>query len=455
MRKPEKSVNTGNIAITVEDISKCYRIGLRENLHDSFGNALMDFVKSPLKNYRRYRSLYSFNDAGHPSPRTDESISDIIWALRGISFEVKAGEVLGVIGRNGAGKSTLLKILSRITTPSRGRAEIRGRIASLLEVGTGFHPELTGRENVYLNGTVLGMRKREIDSKFDEIVDFSGVEQFIDTPIKRYSSGMKVRLAFSVAAHLEPEILVIDEVLAVGDSEFQKKCLGKMHDISSLGRTVVFVSHNMGAVSELCNRCILILDGEISAEGKSGEIVSRYMSSNGAEGKVDLQNWSVDRGGKGPMRVSYIDTHDRHSRIRTRFSYGEPVGFALGVSGKPGTRCIVGLSIRDDLGNLILHFSSTDDSAELILPSSESEIRMYLPENVLNDGIYYVTAWLADGFDIPHDIVRNCLSFTVESPEQGQVKCASRVRLPARWNITQSETKWEGSKCTPIPQVGA
>ena len=243
-----------DFAIKAEKISKCYRIGLKEEMHDSIAGAVFDFLKSPLKNYRKYRSLYKFEEIKNGNPNT--SAADIIWALKDVSFEVKQGEVLGIIGRNGAGKSTLLKILCKITDPTSGVAEIRGRVSSLLEVGTGFHPELTGRENIYLNGTILGMTKKEVDHKFDEIVDFSGMEKFIETPVKRYSSGMKVRLAFSVAAHLEPEILLIDEVLAVGDADFQKKCLSKMEDVGQEGRTVLFVSHNMPAITRLCKRAI-------------------------------------------------------------------------------------------------------------------------------------------------------------------------------------------------------
>ena len=233
-------------------------------------------IKSPFNNYRRYRSLYKFDDL---NPDSDNNDPDIIWALRNVSFEVKEGEIVGIIGLNGSGKSTLLKILSKITDPTEGYAEIRGKVSSLLEVGTGFHPELTGRENIYLNGSILGMKKKEIDRKFDEIVDFSGVEKFIDTPVKRYSSGMRVRLAFAVAAHLEPEIVLIDEVLAVGDIQFQKKCLNKMQDIGQQGRTVLFVSHNMQAVTRLCPRTILLKGGEVIADGPSHQIVSIYMNS--------------------------------------------------------------------------------------------------------------------------------------------------------------------------------
>ncbi|HEY3860400.1 MAG TPA: ABC transporter ATP-binding protein [Verrucomicrobiae bacterium] len=263
---------SGKIAISVEGLGKAYRIGMEEQRHETFVGACAAFLRSPFKNFREVRGLGNFDGA--------EDASDIIWALKDVSFEVKHGEAVGIIGRNGAGKSTLLKILSRITEPTRGRAEIHGRVASLLEVGTGFHPDLTGRENVYLNGTILGMKKSEVDAKFDQIVDFSGVEKFMDTPVKRYSSGMRVRLAFSVAAHLEPEILIVDEVLAVGDAEFQKKCLGKMENAASQGRTVLFVSHNMEAVLTLCGRGVILNDGGVSFIGDAPEAVHRYQHAS-------------------------------------------------------------------------------------------------------------------------------------------------------------------------------
>ena len=273
-------MNSKDIAIKVENISKCYRIGSKEEVHENFAGAIFDFIKSPLKNYRKHRSLYKFDDITFDSGfASDSNPSDIIWALRDVSFELRRGEVLGVIGRNGAGKSTLLKILSRITDPTGGRAQICGRVSSLLEVGTGFHPELTGKDNVYLNGTVHGMTKKEVDKKFDEIVAFSGVEKFIDTPVKRYSSGMRIRLAFSVAAHLEPEILVIDEVLAVGDVAFQKKCLNKMENVALEGRTVLFVSHNLSAIQSLCSRGILLEEGRIIADGDAKSTVDAYLLS--------------------------------------------------------------------------------------------------------------------------------------------------------------------------------
>lgn len=286
-----------DIAIKVENLSKVYRIGLKESMHDSIGSAIFDFIKNPLRNYLKYRSLYRFNDTNlNPESGVDKGPSDIIWALWDISFELRRGEVLGIIGSNGAGKSTLLKILSKITEPSMGRAEVHGRVSCLLEVGTGFHQELTGRENVYLNGTVLGMSKKEIDKKFDEIVEFSGVKKFIDTPIKRYSSGMMIRLAFSVAAHLEPEILIIDEVLAVGDVAFQHKCIGKMGAVAKSGRTVLFVSHNMRAVMELCGRALWLDNGIIQKIGSPSEIVSLYLQS-GIKGRSHWQDLANSNNG--------------------------------------------------------------------------------------------------------------------------------------------------------------
>jgi ABC-type polysaccharide/polyol phosphate transport system ATPase subunit len=261
--------------ISVYDLSKRYRLGLKEKQAKTLIGQVVNLITSPWQNLKRIREMSKFGVE-------DESV---FWALKDINFEVKEGEVLGIIGKNGAGKSTLLKILSQITDPTSGKIEIHGRVASLLEVGTGFHPELSGRENIYMNGTILGMTKREIDLKLDEIIDFSGVEKFIDTPVKFYSSGMKVRLGFSVAAHLEPEILIIDEVLAVGDYEFQKKCLGKMDNISKNdGRTVLFVSHNMEAISTLCDKVLLLKNGEVFSYGSVKNVLNSYLgleSNNG------------------------------------------------------------------------------------------------------------------------------------------------------------------------------
>jgi len=252
--------------IKVQDLGKRYQIGAREEAYETLREAIVGVVRSPLQRFARNRSA-----------------ADVLWALRDVSFEVEPGEVVGIIGRNGAGKSTLLKILSRITKPTSGGVDLYGRVGSLLEVGTGFHPELTGRENIYLNGAILGMPRAEIRRKFDEIVEFAEIDKFLDTPVKRYSSGMYVRLAFAVAAHLEPEILIVDEVLAVGDASFQKKCLGKMGQVAKQGRTVLFVSHNMPAVKSLCGRAILLSAGRISQDGSVNEVVNSYLTADSDE----------------------------------------------------------------------------------------------------------------------------------------------------------------------------
>ena len=251
------SFNSSDVAVSVRGLSKSYTIAHNAEQHSTAGEALMHRLKNPL---------------AKPEKET-------FWALKDVDFDIQKGDVVGVIGRNGAGKSTLLKILSRITEPTTGQIDLYGRVGSLLEVGTGFHPELTGRENVYLNGAILGMQKSEIARQFDAIVDFSGTEQFLDTPVKRYSSGMYVRLAFAVAAHLNPEILIIDEVLAVGDAEFQKKCLGKMQDVADSGRTVIFVSHNMASVLQLCNKALFLSRGQVAGAGQAPEIMAQYMAS--------------------------------------------------------------------------------------------------------------------------------------------------------------------------------
>lgn len=285
-----------NPIIEVRNLGKRYRIGTRERGYKTFREAIVDGVTAPFRNFAKLRRLTHFSDNGdttpdNPSPIADSPSPDVdtIWALRDVSFDVMPGEVVGIIGRNGAGKSTLLKILSRITEPTTGNIRIYGRVSSLLEVGTGFHPELTGRENLFLNGAILGMHKNEIEKKFDEIVDFAEIEKFIDTPVKRYSSGMYVRLAFAVAAHLEPEILVVDEVLAVGDANFQKKCMGKMGDVARLGRTVLFVSHNLVAIRNLCGRAMLLEQGRLVKNDASAEVVNEYYGS-GIETKSE-QIW--------------------------------------------------------------------------------------------------------------------------------------------------------------------
>src|SRR6266481_5429272 len=300
-----------NNVITVENLSKRYLVGHREHEpHTTF----REMLTREARNFAR-KAI----DLAHGRQIVQGDEVEEFWALRDVSFEVRRGEVLGIIGRNGAGKSTLLKILSRITEPTRGRVAIRGRVASLLEVGTGFHPELTGRENIYLNGAILGMTQREIRKKFDEIVAFAEVDRFLDTPVKRYSSGMYVRLAFAVAAHLEPEILVVDEVLAVGDHEFQKKCLGKMHDVASReGRTVLFVSHNLAAISELATRAVLMNTGTVEVDGDVTRAISTYLAQGA---RSAIYERSAEQKHRGP-HVSRAEVVT--SNANGVHSFGEP-----------------------------------------------------------------------------------------------------------------------------------
>jgi lipopolysaccharide transport system ATP-binding protein len=305
-----------SVAIKVENLSKIYRLG-------EIGTGT---ISRDMERWFRTRVLKQkdpFLRIGETNDRASKGESDIVYSLRDINFEINQGDAVGIIGRNGAGKSTLLKILSRVTTPTTGRINIKGRVASLLEVGTGFHPELTGKENIYLNGGILGMRKREIDRKLDEIIDFSGVERYIDTPVKRYSSGMYVRLAFAVAAHLESEILIVDEVLAVGDAEFQKKCLGKMGEVSKgEGKTVLFVSHNMGTILQLCQNSILLKNGNFEAIGPSFKIVEQYYDSQkGQILKVEKSDKNIffkeiyTCNSKGECQINFAFQQDIHLRM--------------------------------------------------------------------------------------------------------------------------------------------
>lgn len=289
-------------AIHIERISKRYRLGRRER-YKALRDTITDVATAP---YRMLKSI------GKSKPAENEA-DNILWALRDVSFDVKQGQAVGIIGRNGAGKSTLLKVLSRITEPTEGYAEIHGRVGSLLEVGTGFHPELSGRENIYLNGAILGMRKNEIERKFDEIVAFAEVEKFIDTPVKRYSSGMYVRLAFAVAAHLEPEIMLVDEVLAVGDASFQKKCLGKMGDVAREGRTVLFVSHNMAAVDNLCQRGVVMERGQVKFVGTQSDAIAEYLKGLPTEALAMRDR--TDRRGNGAVKITGIELRDTDGQI--------------------------------------------------------------------------------------------------------------------------------------------
>jgi lipopolysaccharide transport system ATP-binding protein len=383
-----------DIAVKVENISKLYRIGVKEQIHDSLGRSIFEFIKSPLKNYQKYRSLYRFSDIDMSQDQDDDNnSSDIIWALKDVSFKLERGEVLGIIGRNGAGKSTLLKILCRITDPTKGKAEIRGRVSSLLEVGTGFHQELTGRENVYLNGTILGMRKTEVDRKFDEIVNFSGIEKFIDTPVKRYSSGMRVRLAFSVAAHLEPEILIIDEVLAVGDADFQKKCLNKMEDAGHEGRTVLFVSHNMPAVTRLCNRVILLEEGKIKNDGPADQVVSSYLTSD--LGTTVAREWPDPKTAPGGSiaRLRAVRVRNKDEEIVEAFDIRRPIIFEMEYEVvQSGHILLPHFSLNNELGECA--FISVDldpDWRKRPRLAGNYISRAIIPGNFLAEGIMYIS----------------------------------------------------------------
>ncbi len=382
-------MNNSNLALKLEKISKCYRIGIKDKMHDTFGKSLFHFIKSPIKNYHRYRSLYSFDDIDHDQK---DNHSDIIWSLKDISFKVKKGEVVGIIGANGAGKSTLLKVLSRITVPTSGSATICGRVSSLLEVGTGFHPELTGRENIFLNGTILGMRKKEIDNKFDEIVDFSGVGKFLDTPVKRYSSGMRVRLAFAVAAHLEPEILIIDEVLAVGDARFQQKCLDKMEDVGKHGRTVLFVSHNMTAVTRLCHRAVLLNNGSVKADGLSKDVVSGYLHSERSD-KAE-RKWDDISGSPGDdvVRLCSVRMITETGEVRKLFDIRKPIGIEIEYEVlKPGYEFMIYCHVRNAESEKI--FTTIDN--ERTWKGTSRKVGRYVSNvwimgNLLQEGLFFI-----------------------------------------------------------------
>ncbi len=386
-------MSANDIAIRVENVSKVYRLGAKEETEDSLMKSVSRMLRSPLRNYRKYRSLYNFSDLDFDNPGADAD-PNILWALNNVSFDVNKGEVVGIIGRNGAGKSTLLKILSRITPPARGRVEIHGRTSSLLEVGTGFHNELTGRENVYLNATILGMRKKEVDRKFEEIVEFSGVEKFLDTPVKRYSSGMRVRLAFAVAAHLEPEILIIDEVLAVGDAAFQEKCLSKMQDVGKEGRTVFFVSHNMPAVTRLCERVIMLNDGQVAADGPAQDIVAGYMhegSSSAAE-----RTWSDINTAPGTdiVRLTGVRIKDESARTTASIDIRTAVGFEMTFEVlQDGYVLLPHFRLKNDEGVSAFVTVDVDPNwRKTKRPKGTYTATAWVPGNFLAEGSFFVNA---------------------------------------------------------------
>jgi lipopolysaccharide transport system ATP-binding protein len=401
-------MNHGAAAVVVDRLSKRYRLGAGggvftyQTLRDTLALAARRLVT---------RQTQIAGAERH------------IWALKDVSLQIDRGEVVGVIGRNGAGKSTLLKILSRITRPTGGQALLFGRVGSLLEVGTGFHPELTGRDNVFLNGAILGMRRSEIRRKFDDIVDFSGISKFIDTPVKRYSSGMYVRLAFAVAAHLEPEILLVDEVLAVGDAAFQRQCLGKMQDISRSGRTIVFVSHNLPAVTRLCERAVLIADGQLVEDGPADRIVARYLSSE--LGTTARRDWTGAAAAPGDDKVRLVSVRvisecgDTVEAVDVRKPVGIEIAFDVHEATEP---FVPGISLVNDQGQPV--FGAMDTDPMWRTPRAPGRYRSvaWIPGNLLNEGTQLVSVALGThtpGKMIRHAQAHEVVAFQVFDPGEG------------------------------------
>lgn len=397
-------------AIHIEGLAKKYQIGKLKRKR-TLREALVSTAGMPVRAVQSIVHRNGNHKAG----------TETIWALKDISFEVKHGEVTGIIGRNGAGKSTLLKILSRITDPTEGYADIYGRVGSLLEVGTGFHPELTGRENIYLNGAILGMNRAEIRRKFDEIVAFSEVEQFIDTPVKHYSSGMYVRLAFAVAAHLEPEILLVDEVLAVGDAQFQKKCLGKMGDVAKDGRTVLFVSHNMGAVKSLCSEAILLKEGRLAFQGNTQDAINQYLSKHQANIN-DLSERS-DREGRGPIRFRNAEVLDHSGRRSDVVQSGEEIYIDIHYGGYipkyPKAGLIFRIYFYTALGERLFTCSTRfairkpNDYAEQSRLPASGRIRCSIPRLPLMPGQYSLELMCTADHRTVSDYVPSAMTLTV------------------------------------------
>lgn len=416
-----------SLAIRMEGLGKRYRIGGKRQDYRTLRDALVSAATVPLRAARLNRHRAK---AGQ----------DFIWSLKELSLDIRQGEVVGIIGRNGAGKSTLLKILSRITEPTEGWADVAGRVGALLEVGTGFHPELTGRENIYLNGAILGMRRAEIRSKFDDIVDFAEVERFIDTPVKHYSSGMYVRLAFAVAAHLEPEILLVDEVLAVGDAAFQKKCLGRMGTVSKQGRTILFVSHNMAAISGFCSSAVMLEQGRVVAAGATDEVVGQYLKTTQVTSALSLAE-RTDRRGDGSFRFLSLKVADGAGEALETILAGQRIRFIMRYAtstGKPLRNTTVSLAIFTSWGQLATNLWTeyTGDSFEVLPP--EGSIACEIPSFPLVPGSYSVSlsakvqGALADRLDdaFNFDVIEGDFFGTGKAP-----KAKGVCLIPHSWGL--------------------
>jgi lipopolysaccharide transport system ATP-binding protein len=415
-------------AIRAESLSKQYRVGKRQFYGDTLRDAFVNAIRAPFS--RR-------NGAADDDDKN-------VWALRDVTFEVNEGEVLGIIGRNGAGKSTLLKILSRVTEPTRGRATVHGQVGSLLEVGTGFHPDLTGRDNVYLNGSILGMSRKYIESQFDEIVAFAEVEKFLDTPVKYYSSGMRVRLAFAVAAHFQPEILVIDEVLAVGDVKFQERCLGKMDSVARSGRTILFVSHHMASVRKLCSRCLWIDAGRIAMDGPTAETVHAYLRPRVDEEQpavIDLRDWK-NRYGLGMMahllRARLLDATGTPTTVLHRT---QPVTIEFDVSVETPHPLRLDATVVSESGDNVL-FLSHYDTPDVLPRGVEGRYRVSatVPSLPLAAGNYHLRLGVQTERQHELDVVDDVLPFRVEEPEDSPRPFRTTMRhafcsVPSAWTL--------------------
>ena len=400
-----------NPVIEIKKLSKKYRIGEKEKVNKTILQVFTSFLMSPYTNFKRLVNLSNF--------KKDDEI-DVIWALKNINLSINKGDVLGVIGKNGAGKSTLLKILSKITSPTSGQIELQGKLASLLEVGTGFHPDLSGRENIYLNGTILGLSKNDVNNRLDEIIQFSGVEKFIDTPVKRYSSGMQVRLAFAVAAHLDPDILIIDEVLAVGDQNFKDKCIGRIQNLSdNKSRTVIFVSHDLAAVQKLCNRAIFIDNGEIIADGVPEKIIQKYLNNFEDNKNIDFEK---NRRGEGLAKIKDVKLFDHESVEKTNFKFGEPIKVKLDVKSlKVVEDVTISIAFKNYSGIEIFYSTSKSIFKNLNLKNGFNQFFVNLNPNYFMPGLYSIRASINYGSSLS-DWVEEAVKFKIiEVPDLGVV----------------------------------